>query len=250
MKRKTLIVLGLVGIISISGCGGCSKNEASTEPTEVVMETETENNDATKLHDSESVSDSTIVEESTNGSLDVDITEDNKLFDPDKVGKRGDQFWFEDQATIDYLMGISGVSELPEEQLNKFMSDIAEMVSIDEFGGDIGKIEDYIQTVLPVYQQQSSTTTKENSSSSTDTKTNSNNTQQQETSNISSSNIQQEAQTPNNNSQSPSNTDSNTNYSESQDINNNQVGTGDQYFFQDDPADWGESTGEYAGLHN
>lgn len=186
----------------------------------------------------ESVSDSTIVEESTNGSLDVDITEDNKLFDPDKVGKRGDQFWFEDQATVDYLMGISGVSELPEKQLNQFMSDIAEMVSIDEFGGDIGKIEDYIQTVLPVYQQQSSTTKNNNSNStSTDTKTNNNsNIQQQEASNNNSNN----ESTPSNN------TDSNINQSESQDINNNKVGTGDQYFFQDDPADWGGSDGSSA----
>lgn len=238
MKRKTLIVLGLVGIISISGCGGCSKNEASTEPTEVVMETETENNDATKLHDSESVSDSTIVEESTNGSLDVDITEDNTIFNPDKVGKRGDQFWFEDQATIDYLMGISGVSELPEEQLNKFMSDIAEMVSIDEFGGDIGKIEDYIQTVLPVYQQQSST--KNNSSTNTknnssDTKSNTNNTQQQEN----------QAPSTNESTQS-NNADSNISQSESQDINNNQVGPMDHIFGSDEGADWGGSDGSSA----
>lgn len=238
MKRKTLIVLGLVGIISISGCGGCSKNEASTEPTEVVMETETEDNDATKLHDSESVSDTTIVEESTNGSLDVDITEDNTLFNPDKVGKRGDQFWFEDQATVDYLMGISGVSELPEEQLNQFMSDIAEMVSIDEFGGDVGKIEDYIQTVLPVYQQQSST----KNSSSTDTRTNSNDTKSN-TNNTQ----QQEVQTPNNNESTPSNnTDSSANYIDESQINNNQVGPDDSLFGSDEGADWGGSTGASA----
>lgn len=245
MKRKTLIVLGLVGIISISGCGGCSKNEASTEPTEVVMETETESSDATKLHDSESVSDSTIVEESTNGSLDVELTEDNKLFNPDKVTMNANGvFSFKDQATVDYLMGISGVSELPEDQLNKFMSDIAEMVAIDEFNGDVGKIEDYIQTVLPVYQQQSTTT---KNSNSTDTKANSSNTKP----NTNNSNVQQEVQAPNNDNESTSsNIDSNTNYSESQDINNNQVGSEDQYFFQDDPADWGEYTGEHAGLHN
>lgn len=238
MKRKTLIVLGLVGIISISGCGGCSKNEASTEPTEVVMETETESNDATKLHDSESVSDSTIVEESTNGSLDVDITEDNKLFDPDKVGTRGDNFWFEDQATVDYLMGISGVSELPEEQLNQFMSDIAEMVYIDEFGGDIGKIEDYIQTVLPVYQQQSSikNNSSNSNSSNTDTKVNSssaksntNNAQQQEESNNANTSMQ-----PNN----------------STEIDNSQGEILDSHFGQDDPADWGGSDGSYAHLQN
>lgn len=238
MKRKTLIVLGLVGIISISGCMGCSKNEASTEPTETVMETETESNDATKLHDSESVSDSTIVEESTNGSLDVDITEDNKLFDPDKVGTRGDQFWFEDQATIDYLMGISGVSELPEEQLNQFMSDIAEMVSIDEFGGDIGKIEDYIQTVLPVYQQQSST--KNNNSNSTDTKINSNSSSTKSNT----ANTNQETQTPSTNESTPSNNaDSSTNYIDESQINNNQVGPMDHIFGSDEGADWGEDTG-------
>lgn len=226
MKRKTLIVLGLVGIISISGCGGCSKNEASTEPTEVVMETETENNDATKLHDSESVSDSTIVEESTNGSLDVDITEDNKLFNPDKVGTREDQFWFEDQATVDYLMGISGVSELPEEQLNQFMSDIAEMVYIDEFNGDIGKIEDYIQTVLPVYQQQ--TSTKNNNSA--DTKTNNNNSSTKSNTN---STQQQENQTSSTNT---SNTPNYDNYSDGPitDLDREMLE------HQDDPADWGE----------
>lgn len=237
MKRKTLIVLGLVGIISISGCGGCSKKQDSTLPTEVVMETETESNDATKLHDSESVSDSTIVEESTNGSLDVDITEDNKLFDPDKVGSDRDNFWFEDQATVDYLMGISGVSELPEEQLNQFMSDIAEMVYIDEFGGDIGKIEDYIQTVLPVYQQQSST--KNNNSNSTDTKTNNNSSSTKSNT----ANTNQETQAPSTNESTPSNTNDSANYIDESQVNNNQVGTGDQYFFQDDPADWGDDTG-------
>lgn len=236
MKRKTLIVIGLVGIISISGCGGCSKNEASTEPTEVVMETETESNDATKLHDSESVSDSTIVEESTNGSLDVDITEDNKLFDPDKVTMNANGvFSFKDQATIDYLMGISGVSELPEEQLNQFMSDIAEMVAIGEFNGDVGKIEDYIQTVLPVYQQQSSTT--KNNSNSTDTKTNNNSSSTKSNT----ANTNQETQAPSTNESTPSNnTDNNISQSESQDINNNQVGPMDHIFGQDDPADWGE----------
>lgn len=40
MKNKTIAILLLATTISISGCGGCSKNEASTEPTEVVMETE------------------------------------------------------------------------------------------------------------------------------------------------------------------------------------------------------------------
>lgn len=191
----------------------------------------------------ESVSNSTIVEESTNGSLDVDITEDNKLFNPDKVGTRGDQFWFEDQATVDYLMGISGVSELPEEQLNQFMSDIAEMVSIDEFGGDIGKIEDYIQTVLPVYQQQSSTKNNNSNSTSTDTKTNNNSSSTKSNT----ANTNQETQTPSTNESTPSNnTDNNINQSESQDINNNKVGTEDQYFFQDEGADWGGSTGSSA----
>lgn len=40
MKNKTIAILLLATTIFISGCGGCSKNEASTEPTEVVMETE------------------------------------------------------------------------------------------------------------------------------------------------------------------------------------------------------------------
>ena len=185
----------------------------------------------------ESVSDSTIVEESTNGSLDVDITEDNKLFDPDKVGSDRDQFWFEDQATIDYLMGISGVSELPEEQLNQFMSDIAEMVYIDEFGGDIGKIEDYIQTVLPVYQQQSSTT-KNSNSTSTDTKANNNSSSTKSNT----ANTNQEAQTPSTNESTPSNN--------STEIDNSQGEILDSHFGQDDPADWGEYTGERANLQN
>ena len=85
MKRKTLIVLGLVGIISISGCMGCSKNGASTEPTEVVMETETESNDATKLHDSESVSE-------------TETEEEHPLFDPDEIGMNAEGvFSFKDQ---------------------------------------------------------------------------------------------------------------------------------------------------------
>ena len=38
MKNKTIAILLLATTISISGCGGCSKNEASTEPTEPVEE--------------------------------------------------------------------------------------------------------------------------------------------------------------------------------------------------------------------
>lgn len=228
MKNKIISIILLFISLFITGCG---TEQTSVEPTEVVIETETEEPTETL---------------ETTETTETTETEDNKLFDPDKVGSDRDNFWFEDQATIDYLMGISGVSELPEEQLNQFMSDIAEMVYIDEFGGDIGKIEDYIQTVLPVYQQQSSTT-KNSSSDSTDTKANNNssstksnnsNTQQQETSNN------------NNESTSSNNTDNNINQSEGQDINNNKVGTGDQYFFQDDPANWGEYTGERANLQN
>lgn len=216
MKKRAIILTVLLSL-SLSGC---SQKEANTEPTEVVIETETEEPTET---------------------LETTETEDNKLFDPDKVGTRGDQFWFEDQATVDYLMGISGVSELPEEQLNQFMSDIAEMVSIDEFGGDIGKIEDYIQTVLPVYQQQSST--KNNNSNSTDTKTNNNNSSTKSNN----SNTQQQETSNNNNESTPSNnTDDSANYIDESQVNNNQVGTGDQYFFQDDPADWGGSTGSSA----
>jgi len=132
-------------------------------------------------------------------------------------------------------MGISGVSELPEEQLNQFMSDIAEMVSIDEFGGDIGKIEDYIQTVLPVYQQQSSTTKNSNSTSnSTDTKTNNNSSSTKSNTN----NAQQQEESNNaNTSMQPNN---------STEIDNSQGEILDSHFGQDDPADWGGSTGSSA----
>lgn len=215
MKKKRVF---LTILLSLS-MAGCSQKEANTEPTEVVMETETEEPTETT---------------ETTETLETTETEDNKLFDPDKVGKRGDQFWFEDQATVDYLMGISGVSELPEEQLNQFMSDIAEMVSIDEFGGDIGKIEDYIQTVLPVYQQQSST--KNNNSNSTDTKTNNNSSSTKSNT----ANTNQETQAPSTNESTPSNTDSSVNYIDESQVNNNQVGTGDQYFGSDEGADWGE----------
>ena len=228
MKNKIISIILLFISLSITGCG---TQQANVEPTEVVIETETEEPTET-LETTET----------------TETEEDNKLFDPDKVGKRGDQFWFEDQATVDYLMGISGVSELPEKQLNQFMSDIAEMVSIDEFGGDIGKIEDYIQTVLPVYQQQSSTTKNNNSNStSTDTKTNNNSSSTKSNT----ANTNQEAQTPSTSESTPSNNaDNNINQSDSQDINNNQVGPMDHIFGSDEGADWGESTGEYAGLHN
>ena len=225
MKRQRVAVIaGLIITIAVTGCGN---SNTSVEPTESIIETEIEEAHATEE-----------IEE-------TETEKEHQLFNPDEIGKRGDKFWFEDEATIAYIMNIPGVSDLSDEELDAFMNELAELVSIDEFNGDVEQTESYIVSdLLPKYlekqtvsketkqpssntsttQQQSST--KNNNSSSTDTETNNSNTQQQET------------QTPNNNESTPSNnTDSSANYSEGPitDLDREMLE------HQDDPADWGGS---------
>lgn len=180
-KKQSLLILMFVAMFIV----GCGSNNSSTEPTETLEPTE-----------------------STEKIAETETEKEHQLFNPDEIGTRGDEFWFEDEATIAYIMNIPGVSDLSDEELEAFMNELAEFVSIDEFNGDVEQTESYIVSgLLPKYLEKQ-TATKETES------------------------------------KQPSSDNSNS--SESQDINNNKVGSEDQYFFQDDPADWGEYTGSSA----
>lgn len=183
-KQKVAVIAGLIITIAVTGCGN---SNTSIEPTESIIETEIEEAQATEE------------------IAETETEEEHQLFNPDEIGTRGDKFWFEDEATIAYIMNIPGVSDLSDEELDAFMNELAELIYIDEFNGDVEQTESYIVSdLLPKYLEKQ-TATKETESK-----------------------------------QPSSNT---SNSSESQDINNNKVGSEDQYFFQDDPADWGEDTG-------
>ncbi len=187
-KQRVAVIAGL--IITIAAVTGCGNSNTSVEPTESIIETEIKEAQATEE----------IVETETE--------EEHQLFNPDEIGKQGDKFWFEDEATIAYIMNIPGVSDLSDEELDAFMNELAEFVSIDEFNGDVEQTESYIVSdLLPKY-------------------------------------LEKQTEAKETESKQPSSDNSNS--SESQGINNNQVGPEDQYFGNAEGMDWGEDTGSSA----
>lgn len=240
-KQRVVVIAGLIITIAVTGCGN---SNTSVEPTESIIETEIEEAQATEE------------------IAETETEEEHQLFNPDEIGKRGDNFWFEDEATIAYIMNIPGVSDLSDEELEAFMNELAEFVSIDEFNGDVEQTESYIVSdLLPKYlEKQTATKETESKQPSSNTSTTSesqiDNSQQQEglsdnsfftdEGNMFGTDVGGKANLQSDSSSTSSNTDSSANYIDESQINNNQVGTEDQYFFQDDPADWGEYTGERA----
>ena len=246
-KQKVVVIAGLIITIAVTGCGN---SNTPVEPTESVIDTEIEEAQATEE------------------IAETETEEEHQLFDPDEIGTRGDKFWFEDEATIAYIMNIPGVSDLSDEELDAFMNELAEFVSLDEFNGDVEQTESYIVSdLLPKYlEKQTATKETESKQPSSNTST----TQQQQSNSTSSSEGQPitdldremlehqddpadwgeydsnapSANWQSDNSSTPSNnTDSSANYIDESQVNNNQVGTGDQYFGSDEGADWGEDTG-------
>ena len=211
MKRQRVAVIaGLIITIAVTGCGN---SNTSVEPTESIIETEIEEAQATEE------------------IAETETEKEHQLFDPDEIGKRGDKFWFEDEATIAYIMNIPGVSDLSDEELDAFMNELAEFVSIDEFNGDVEQTESYIVSdLLPKYlEKQTAIKETESKQPSSDNST----TQQQQSAST--------PETSDNNEQAVDEyDDDNVRLDTPPSYDDGQVGSGDQYFFQDDPADWGE----------
>lgn len=244
-KKQSLLILMFVAMFIV----GCGSNNSSTEPTETLEPTES----------TESTEEIALETEETE-----ETEEEHQLFNPDEIGSDRDNFWFEDEATIAYIMNIPGVSDLSDEELDAFMNELAELIYIDEFNGDVEQTESYIVSdLLPKYLEKQTeakeTESKQPSQSSSNTSTSSesqdiNNNQVGPDDSLfgsdegadwgeytgSSANWQSDS------SSTSSNTDNSANYIDESQINNNQVGPEDQYFFQDDPADWGEYTGSSA----
>ena len=134
-------------------------------------------------------------------------------------------------------MNIPGVSDLSDEELDAFMSELAEFVSIDEFNGDVEQTESYIVSdLLPKYLE------KQTEAKETESK--------QPSSNNSTTQQQQSASTPetsDNNEQAVDEyDDDNVRLDTPPSYDDGQVGPEDQYFFQDEGADWGGSDGSSA----
>lgn len=210
-KQRVAVIAGLIITIAVTGCGN---SNTSVEPTESIIETEIKEAQATEE------------------IAETETEEEHQLFNPDEIGKRGDKFWFEDEATIAYIMNIPGVSDLSDEELEAFMNELAELVSIDEFNGDVEQTESYIVSdLLPKYlekQTEAKETESKQPSSSTNT------TQQQQS------------------ASTPETSDSNEQVVDEYDDDNVRLDTPpsyddgqgellDSHFGQDDPADWGGS---------
>lgn len=216
MKRqKVAVIASLIITIAVTGCGN---SDTPVEPTESVIETEIEEAHATEE-----------IEE-------TETEEEHPLFDPDEIGTRRDKFWFEDEATIAYIMNIPGVSDLSDEELDAFMNELAEFVSIDEFNGDVEQTESYIVSdLLPKYLE------KQTEAKETESK--------QPSSNNSTTQQQQSASTPETSDSTSDNNeqavdeydDDNVRLDTPPSYDDGQVGPEDQYFGQDEGADWGGS---------
>lgn len=216
MKRQRVVVIaGLIITIAVTGCGN---SDTPVEPTESVIETEIEEAHATEK-----------IEE-------TETEEEHPLFDPDEIGMNAEGvFSFKDQKTIAYIMNIPGVSDLSDEELDAFMSELAELVAMEEFN-DVEQTESYIVSdLLPKYLEKQ-TATKETES-------------KQPSSNNSTTQQQQSASTPETSDSASDNNeqavdeydDDNVRLDTPPSYDDGQVGPEDQYFFQDEGADWGGS---------
>ena len=216
MKRQRVAVIaGLILTIAVTGCGN---SDTSVEPTESVIETEIK----------ESLATEEIAETETE--------KEHQLFNPDEIGSDRDNFWFEDEATIAYIMNIPGVSDLSEEELDAFMNELAELIYIDEFNGDVEQTESYIVSdLLPKYlekQTEAKETESKQPSSNTSTTSESQTASTPETSDSTSDNNEQAVDEYD---------DDNVRLDTPPSYDDGQVGPMDYIFGQDEGADWGES---------
>lgn len=221
MKNKIISIILLFISLSITGCG---TEQASVEPTEVVIETETEEPTETEevAVETETVIETEEPTERIYHDALIVYADGTYDFTDEYVAEMAQNPFFEgctEDEVRDYLKSNSTIKSLlqsnPKETVDNYI---------------YGLSEDGQTTYAQLIGRTNSTETEETQSSTTNNST----TQPSE------------SQAPSTSTSASSNTDSNTNYSESQDINNNQVGPEDQYFFQDDPADWGGSDGSSA----
>lgn len=241
--KKRLVFLTIILSLSLAGC---SQKEANTEPTEVVIETETEEPTEEVAVETETVIETEETTERIYHDALIVYADGTYDFTDEYVDEMAQNPFFEgctEDEVRDYLKSNSTIKSLlqsnPKETVDNYIYGLSEDGQTT-YAQLIGRTN---STETEETQSSSSTT----NNNSTDTKTNSNNSSTKSNT----ANTSQETQTPSTNESTPSNdADSNISQSESQDINNNQVGPMDHIFGQDDPADWGESTGEYAGLHN
>lgn len=245
MKKRAII---LTVLLSLS-IAGCSQKEANTEPTEEVIETETEEPTEEVAVETETVIETEEPTERIYHDALIVYADGTYDFTDEYVAEMAQNPFFEgctEDEVRDYLKSNSNIKNLlqsnPKETVDNYIYGLSEdgQTTYAQLIGRTNSTE--------TEETQSSTTKNNNSNSnSTDTKANNSSNTKQNTTNTQ----QQEVQTPNNNESTPSNnTDSSANYIDESQINNNQVGPMDHIFGQDDPADWGEYTGEHAGLHN
>ena len=238
--KKRLVFLTIILGISLSGC---SQKEANTEPTEVVMETETEEPTEEVAVETETVIETEETTERIYHDALIVYADGTYDFTDEYVAEMAQNPFFEgctEDEVRDYLKSNSNIKNLlqsnPKETVDNYIYGLSE-------DGKTTYAQLIGRTNSTETEETQSSTTKNNNSNSTDTKANNNSSSTKPNTN----NTNQETQTPSTNESTPSNNaDSNISQSESQDINNNQVGTEDQYFFQDEGADWGEYTGSSA----
>lgn len=221
MKNKIISIILLFISLSITGCG---TQQASVEPTETVIETETE--EPTETEEVAVETETVIETEEPTERIYHDaliVNEDGTYdFTDEYVAEMAQNPFFEgctEDEVRDYLKSNSTIKSLLQSNPKETVDDYI-----------YGLSEDGQTTYAQLIGRTNSTETEETQTSSTNNST----TQPSE------------SQAPSTSTSTPSNTNDNTNYSESQYINNNQVGTGDQYFGSDEGADWGGSTGSSA----
>lgn len=235
--KKRLVFLTIILSLSLAGC---SQKEANTEPTEVVIETETEEPTEEVAVETETVIETEETTERIYHDALIVYADGTYDFTDEYVDEMAQNPFFEgctEDEVRDYLKSNSTIKSLlqsnPKETVDNYIYGLSEdgQTTYAQLIGRTNSTETE-ETQSSSSTNSSSNDTKANNNSSS-TKSNTNNTQQQETSN-------------NNGSTPSNNTDSSTNYIDESQVNNNQVGPEDQYFGNAEGMDWGEYTGSSA----
>lgn len=231
MKKRAIILTVLLSLSIV----GCSQKEANTEPTEEVIETETEEPTEEVAVETETVIETEEPTERIYHDALIVYADGTYDFTDEYVAEMAQNPFFEgctEDEVRDYLKSNSNIKNLlqsnPKETVDNYI---------------YGLSEDGQTTYAQLIGRTNSTETEETQSStnnnSTDTKANSSNTKPNTT------NTNQETQTPSTNESTPSNnTDSSNNYSEGP------VTDLDREMLQYSDTDFGGSDGSYAHLQN
>lgn len=233
MKKRAII---LTVLLSLS-IAGCSQKEANTEPTEEVIETETEEPTEEVAVETETVIETEEPTERIYHDALIVYADGTYDFTDEYVAEMAQNPFFEgctEDEVRDYLKSNSNIKNLlqsnPKETVDNYIYGLSE-------DGQTTYAQLIGRTNSTETEETQSSTTKNNNSTSTDTKANSNNSNS--TKSNTNNTQQQENQTSNTNTSTTSNYD---NYSEGPitDLDREMLE------HQDDPADWGEYTGSSA----